>query len=79
MKNTTKAAGAAGIVMGILGIGAAVAGALAKGKDDKITSANNEFDKEFDNFCENNNNEETYTTEPAGEQAEEGAETDSEA
>ena len=67
MKNTTKAAGAAGIVMGILGIGAAVAGALAKGKDDKVANANNEFDKEFDNFCENNN-EETYTTEPAGEQ-----------
>ena len=67
MKNTTKAAGAAGIVMGILGIGAAVAGALAKGKDDKVTNANNEFDKEFDNFCENNN-EETYTTEPAEEQ-----------
>lgn len=67
MKNTTKAAGAAGIVMGILGIAAAVAGGIAKGKDDKITSANNEFDKEFDNFCENNN-EETYTTPPAEEQ-----------
>ena len=64
MKNTTKAAGAAGIIMGILGIGAAVAGSLAKGKDDKLANANNEFDKEFDNFCENNGNEETYTNTP---------------
>lgn len=64
MKNTTKAAGIAGIVMGALGIGAVVSGALAKGKDDKVTTANNEFDKEFDNFCENNNNEETYTETP---------------
>lgn len=62
MKNTTKAAGIAGIVMGALGIGAAVAGAFAKGKDDKVTTANNEFDKEVDNFCENK--EETYTTPP---------------
>jgi len=68
MKNTTKAAGIAGIVMGVLGVGAAIAGSLAKGKDDKVTTANNEFDKEFDNFCANNGNEETYTTEPAGEQ-----------
>lgn len=64
MKNTTKAAGAAGIIMGILGIGAAVAGSLAKGKDDRVAAANNEFDKEFDNFCENNKNEETYTETP---------------
>lgn len=63
MKNTTKAAGIAGIVMGALGIAAATAGALAKCKDDKVTNANNEFDKEFDNFCENNN-EETYTDTP---------------
>lgn len=63
MKNTTKAAGIAGIVMGALGIGAAVAGAFAKGKDDKVTTANNEFDNEFDSFCANNGNE-TYTETP---------------
>jgi hypothetical protein len=68
MKNTTKAAGIAGIVMGALGIAAATVGALAKGKDDKVTNANEEFNTEFDNFCKNNGNEETYTTPPAGEQ-----------
>lgn len=73
MKNTTKAAGIAGIVMGALGIGAAVAGALAKGKDDKVTNANNEFDKEFDNFCENNGNEETNNTTPPEENQEPAA------
>lgn len=60
MKNTTKAAGIAGIVMGVLGVGAAIAGSLAKGKDDKVDAANNEFDNEFDSFCANNGNE-TYT------------------
>lgn len=67
MKNTTKAAGIAGIVMGVLGVGAAIAGSLAKGKDDKVDAANREFETEFDNFCENENNE-TYTTPPAEEQ-----------
>lgn len=68
MKNTTKAAGIAGIVMGVLGVGAAIAGSLAKGKDDKVDAANDEFNKEFDNFCENNNDE-TYTEpQPEGNQ-----------
>ena len=64
MKNTTKAAGIAGIVMGALGVAAAVAGSIAKGKDDTVVNANNEFDAELSNFCENNKNEETYTNTP---------------
>ena len=66
MKNVTKAAGAAGVIMGILGAGLAVAGSIAKGKDDKLANANEEFDNEFNSFCEKEN--ETYTTPPAEEQ-----------
>lgn len=69
MKNTTKVAGAGAIIMGLLGAGLAAAASIAKGKDDKLANANNEFDKEFDNFCENNKNEETYTEAPAAEPA----------